>query len=101
MRTTLTGAILLGLLLTGALLSGQADATTMPDVARIASPSPTPFVTRTPHVASAEELAAAQVEWERTRHASTYDNGLGANSTCALCKSPRNYRLDPAAGQAA
>jgi hypothetical protein len=42
-------------------------------------------------VATAEELAQARAEWSRSEHASTYDEGMGANTTCARCKSPRNW----------
>ena len=42
-------------------------------------------------IASADALAAAYAEWERSAHANTYDNGFGANTTCARCKSPLNW----------
>lgn len=57
--------------------------------------APTPAPTRAVHVATEEELRTAQAQWLRTRHANTYDNGMGANTTCANCKSPRNW--DPKA----
>ncbi len=72
-----------------------------PNALQTARPSPTPSVKKTPHVATADELRVAQAQLERTRHANTYDNGLGANSTCALCKAPRNYDLNPAAMESA
>ena len=53
--------------------------------------APTPQPTLIPHVATAAELQTAQAQWARSRHANTYDNGQGANTTCASCKSPRNW----------
>jgi hypothetical protein len=47
--------------------------------------------TTTPHVATAEEVATAQAEWTASAHADTYDQGMGANTTCARCKSPLNW----------
>jgi hypothetical protein len=47
--------------------------------------------TPTPRVATAEELAAAQAVWADSAHADTFDGGLGANTTCARCKSPTNW----------
>ena len=55
------------------------------------TPTPKP----TPHVATAEELATARSQWQLSAHADTYDNGMGANTTCARCKSPLNW--DPGA----
>ncbi len=52
-------------------------------------------------VASPAQLAAAMAAWERSGHASTYDNGMGADTTCARCKSPLNWDpLHPAAESA-
>lgn len=45
----------------------------------------------TPDVATAAELDAAKSEWLKSGHADTYDNGMGANTTCAKCKSPMNW----------
>ncbi len=58
--------------------------------------------TPTGRIASAEELAAAQAAWEQSAHADTYDNGQGANTTCARCKSPTNWDMsqDAAAQEA-
>ncbi len=57
--------------------------------------------TATPHVATAEELLAAKAEWSESAHADTFDNGQGANTTCARCKSPLNWDpLAPAAPMA-
>lgn len=50
--------------------------------------------TSEPHVATNAELQAARTEWSQSQHADTYDNGMGANTTCASCKSPMNW--DPA-----
>jgi hypothetical protein len=46
-------------------------------------------------IASPAEVAAAMALWEQSEHAHTYDGGLGADTTCARCKSPFNW--DPAA----
>ncbi len=59
-----------------------------------ASPSflaPTPQSTPVGRVATAVELEKARVEWMQSAHADTYDNGMGANATCARCKSPTNW----------
>lgn len=75
-------------LMTGGALSPGAG------LAQPATPSPLaspPAVTS----ASPQQLEAAQSAWSRTRHANTFDNGMGANTTCASCKSPMNW--DPAA----
>ena len=59
--------------------------------------APTP----TPRVATAEEIAAAEAEWSESAHADTFDGGMGANTTCARCKSPLNWdALAPAAPMA-
>lgn len=63
--------------------------------------SPTPQPTRAARVATADELQQAQAQWARSGHAETYDNGLGANTTCAQCKSPRNWGVDAPAAEAA
>lgn len=47
--------------------------------------------TPTGRIAGAEELATAQASWEQSAHSDTYDNGQGANTTCARCKSPLNW----------
>ncbi|MEJ2013352.1 MAG: hypothetical protein P8X64_14145 [Anaerolineales bacterium] len=51
--------------------------------------------TPTPAVASPEQLAAAEADWLESSHSDTYDMGVGANTTCARCKSPTNW--DPQA----
>ena len=61
-------------------------------LASAATATPAPVAAR---VATRGELAAAQAVWAVSRHANTYDTGLGANTTCASCKSPQNW--DPAA----
>jgi hypothetical protein len=53
--------------------------------------STTPEATETPRVATEEELQVAYAEWSASRHADTYDDGLGANTNCARCKSPLNW----------
>lgn len=45
--------------------------------------------------ATTEELDKAWNEWRESAHADTYDEGMGANTTCARCKSPQNW--DPQA----
>ncbi len=67
----------------------------------LAPPTPTPRPIATPHVATPEELVLAQKQMARTRHANTFDQGLGANTTCALCKAPRNYDANALASLAA
>lgn len=47
-------------------------------------------------IATNDQLEEAREEWSRSKHAATFDNGMGANTTCARCKSPLNW--DP--GQA-
>ncbi len=60
-------------------------------------PSPTPpAITR---AASPAELAEVQAAWIKSKHAETFDQGMGANTTCARCKSPFNY--DPTRDTAA
>ena len=55
--------------------------------------------TPAPQVATREELLVAQAEWELSAHADTFDDGMGANTTCARCKSPKNW--DPSQDLAA
>ena len=50
-------------------------------------------------IATDEELLRAREQWSETEHARTYDEGLGANTTCARCKSPLNW--DPSQDAAA
>jgi hypothetical protein len=52
-----------------------------------ATPQPTPAV----EAATEEQLARARAEWARSAHADTFDRGMGANTTCARCKSPKNW----------
>ncbi len=63
------------------------------------APTPQPGPTRG-HVATQAELAAARSDWEHSAHANTFDDGQGANTTCASCKSPRNWDPSDLAGQA-
>ena len=63
-------------------------------------PAPTPTPAPLGRAASSDELLRAETEWWASAHADTYDNGTGANTTCARCKSPANWDpLAPAAGQ--
>ena len=66
------------------------------------APTPQPTPTRTTgHIATTAELQKAVVEWTASAHANTFDSGMGANTTCARCKSPRNWdALAPSAEQA-
>jgi len=82
-RWALLGAILLVVM---GLLTIVVALTTAPI---LAAPDPTPA----PHgqIATSEELATAQSEWEKSGHAETFDQGMGANTTCARCKSPMNW----------
>ncbi|NPV65936.1 MAG: hypothetical protein HPY64_02185 [Anaerolineae bacterium] len=52
-------------------------------------------------IASPAQVAAAFAAWERSGHAATYDNGLGADTTCARCKSPLNWDPEHPAAEAA
>jgi len=58
-----------------------------------------PTATPTPRLATPEELLTARAEWELSAHTETFDGGMGANTTCARCKSPRNW--DPSRDLAA
>ena len=51
-------------------------------------PPPTPVSGRP---ATPAELASARNEWRQSAHADTYDQGMGANTTCARCKAPQNW----------
>lgn len=84
-----------GFLLVGLLFIASA-VTASPSLETI-SQQPVP----SPDVASADELAAAYAEWSQSAHAETYDNGLGANTTCASCKSPMNWDPQSEAVEAA
>ncbi|MEW6717353.1 MAG: hypothetical protein AB1345_07615 [Chloroflexota bacterium] len=48
-------------------------------------------ITPTGQIATEAELTIARDEWAQSAHADTYDNGMGANTTCARCKSPLNW----------
>ena len=61
------------------------------------APTPTPIG----RVATLAELEKASREWSKSAHTDTYDNGMGANTTCARCKSPRNWQADAVAAQQA
>jgi hypothetical protein len=60
---------------------------------------PIPQTTPSGRIATPEELAQAYSEWENSGHADTFDNGMGANTTCSRCKSPKNW--DPSQDVAA
>ena len=53
--------------------------------------TPTPEGTLETRIASEEQLQTAYAEWSTSRHADTYNQGMGANTTCAKCKSPTNW----------
>jgi hypothetical protein len=58
--------------------------------------------TRDPNnIASPAEVATAVAEWEQSEHAKSYDNGMGADTTCARCKSPLNWNPVAPAAEAA
>lgn len=58
-------------------------------------PVPTPIG----RIATDDELTQAREEWGLSAHADTFDEGMGANTTCARCKSPLNW--DPSQNLAA
>lgn len=97
--------LMLGFLLCAPAFIGacsQTPSVSMPTVTptqliQSAGPTPKP----TPHTATQAELAAALAVWSKSRHANTYDSGIGANTTCASCKAPRNYDPDAFAKLAA
>lgn len=59
--------------------------------------SPTPSA----DIASPLQIAQAIANWQRSKHSSTYDEGLGADTTCARCKSPLNWDPSAPAAEAA
>jgi hypothetical protein len=63
--------------------------------------TPTPAPSPRGRVATSAELQKAKIEWSNSKHADTFDDGMGANTTCARCKSPKNWDANaPAAEQA-
>ncbi len=52
-------------------------------------------------VATLAEVARAYAAWVQSGHAETYDGGLGADTTCARCKSPLNWDPEHPAAEAA
>lgn len=60
--------------------------------------TPAPAATPSGRVATEAQLVEARAEWSLSAHADTYDQGMGANTTCARCKSPFNW--DPSQEQA-
>ncbi len=73
--------ILCGLFLVGGTVTAS------PDLSITPTPEKTPEI----YVASEEELQIAYAEWSGSRHANTFNQGMGANTTCAKCKSPTNW----------
>lgn len=57
----------------------------------LVAPAKTPAPALIGRIATAQELAKARAEWLKSGHAETYDLGVGANTTCASCKSPANW----------
>lgn len=53
--------------------------------------APLPNATPGGQIATEVELAIAGAEWALSAHADTFDNGMGADTTCARCKSPFNW----------
>ena len=76
----------LGFILVGLLLSCLAVLAASGEVQ-----GQSPTGTAPPPTADPMQLAAAYAAWERSGHASTFDNGMGADTTCARCKSPTNW----------
>jgi len=83
------------LFLSAALLVFAATDLAMTGPAKAAQNGTPAVPTVTPRAATAGELAIAQAEWAQTAHADTFDDGIGANTTCARCKSPLSW--DPSA----
>lgn len=81
---TLVAPLAVGLLVLTSTLSSAPSASAI-------SPTATP----PGRIATEEELATAQSEWLSSAHSDTFDMGVGANTTCARCKSPTNW--DPLA----
>lgn len=52
-------------------------------------------------IASPAQVAAAMADWLQSKHADTYDDGMGADTTCARCKSPLNWNPTALAAEAA
>jgi len=59
------------------------------------TPTPEPTESAEPETesraATESELQEAYTSWSLSKHAETYDEGLGANTNCARCKSPTNW----------
>lgn len=68
----------------------------------IQAQGPEPEATPAPDdIASPLQIAAAVALWEQSGHAETFDGGMGADTTCAKCKSPFNWDPQAAAAEAA
>ena len=83
---------------TGVLLLITALLTSTTTATQETQPTPTvdPVATASP-----VELALAFAAWEQSKHAQSYDDGLGADTTCARCKSPLNWNPAALAAEAA
>jgi hypothetical protein len=90
MRRKIRFIISMACILAGCLLT-TGTISAVPSLQSTATPQVTATVA---HVATQAELQTARLEWSRSKHANTYNNGMGANTTCASCKSPMNW--DPA-----
>lgn len=80
------GCIAVGSLLTAGTISVDAISSGVPAQQSTATPE-----AAVPHIATEEEMIAARLEWSQSKHSETYDEGMGANTTCARCKSPMNW----------
>src|SRR3972149_3613176 len=56
-----------------------------------ADETPTPTPPTDSLIATESELQEAYASWSLSKHADTYDDGIGANTNCARCKSPTNW----------
>jgi hypothetical protein len=90
-------AIGLGALSLGAALT-VADISPSAIHAQESAATPTPPAE---DIASWAEVALAYAQWERSGHAETFDDGMGADTTCARCKSPLNWDPEHPAAEAA
>lgn len=68
-------------------LAGTASAASISFQTATPTPSSIPLL----YIATQEELLIARTEWGLSAHSNTFDDGLGANTTCARCKSPMNW----------
>jgi hypothetical protein len=87
-------AFALGLLFVLSLFSLTTQVSAAPP--RQSPTTPTPSSGR---LATVAEIAKAKLDWTQSGHANTFDNGAGANTTCARCKSPMNWDARAPAAQ--